>query len=266
MVKPEAADDRVGTAPPGVQSLSLVEGIREGSQLREIVHRAAVPPSRQSRFSARAAAVCFIAGVCVATTAAWMLVHSQQRPSTLGPIRLQIPPGITLSEGSAFSVSPDGRHLAFTGAGGDGVVRLWVRSVEALEAQPLSGAELALGGLIPQMFWSPDSRFIAFDAFGQLKKVDVRGGTPETVCDLPGLAVGGTWNRDDVIIVGNPAGGLMRCPASGGLAAVVTEPASARGNGAIDVFPFFLPDARHFLYLQVSRSVPESSGVYMALT
>ena len=25
------------------------------------------------------------------------------------------------------------------------------------------------------MFWSPDSRFIAFDAAGQLKKIDVQG-------------------------------------------------------------------------------------------
>ena len=54
------------------------------------------------------------------------------------------------------------------------------------------------------MFWSPDSRFIAFDAGGQLKKMDVRGGAPQTVCELPTLAVGGSWNRDDVIVVGNP--------------------------------------------------------------
>jgi hypothetical protein len=53
------------------------------------------------------------------------------------------------------------------------------------------------------LFWSPDSRFIAFDAAGQVKKIDVRGGAPQKVCDLPTLAVGGAWNRDDVIIVGN---------------------------------------------------------------
>ena len=74
------------------------------------------------------------------------------------------------------------------------------------------------------MFWSPDSRFVAFDAFGQLKKVDVTGGSPQTVCTLPSLAIGGSWNQDDVIVVGSPAGGLVRCPASGGAASIVTQP------------------------------------------
>ena len=57
--------------------------------------------------------------------------------------------------------------------------------MDALAPQPLSGTEVALGGLTPPMFWSPDSRFIAFDAGGQLKKIDVRGGAPQKVCDLP---------------------------------------------------------------------------------
>ena len=81
--------------------------------------------------------------------------------------------------------------------------------MDAQAAQPMSGSEV--GGLTPSLFWSPDSRFIAFDAAGQVKKIDVRGGAPQKVCDLPTLAVGGAWNRDDVIIVGTPNRGLMRC-------------------------------------------------------
>ena len=134
--------------------------------------------------------------------------------------------------------------------------------MDALAPQPLSGTEVALGGLTPPMFWSPDSRFVAFDAGGQLKKIDVRGGAPQKVCDLPLLALGGAWNREDVIIVGNANGGLMRCAASGGPASVVTQVDASRGEST-HLLPSFLPDGKHFLYLSVSRNAPEMTGVYV---
>jgi len=218
--------------------------------------------TRQSRLSWRTAAVWFIGGIGFATAVTLWLVQSPPTPTTSGPIRVQIPPGVRLTQSSPFSVSPDGRQIVFAGAGDDSVVRLWVRSMDALAVQPLSGTEVALGGVTPPMFWSPDSRFVAFDAAGQLKKVDVRGGAPQKVCDLPVLAVGGAWNRNDVILVGSPKGGLMRCPASGGTASVVTQLDSSRGESA-HAFPSFLPDGRHFLYLRVSRNAPENTGVYL---
>jgi eukaryotic-like serine/threonine-protein kinase len=233
-----------------------------GSRALEITSDPDARPSRQSRLSRRAAAVWFIGSVCAASALALALVHSRQTAPMFGPIRVQIDTGIRLSEISAFSISPDGRHLVFAGAGEDGIGRLWIRSMDALAPQPLSGTEVALGGLTPPMFWSPDSRFIAFDAGGRLKKIDVRGAAPQTVCELPTLAVGGSWNRDDVIIVGNPMGGLIRCPASGGSASVVTRPVSSRGESA-HLLPSFLPDGRHFLYLSVSRSAPETTGIYV---
>jgi hypothetical protein len=90
----------------------------------------------------------------------------------------------------------------------------------------------------------------------------VQGGAPQKVCDLPALAVGGAWNGDDVIIVGSVKGSLMRCPASGGTASVVTQLDSSRGESA-HIFPFFLPDGRRFLYLRISRNAPENSGIYL---
>jgi eukaryotic-like serine/threonine-protein kinase len=236
--------------------------INDGARPLEITSAPGSYQTRQSRLSWRAAAVWFIGGVGLATAVTLWRVQPPQTPATFGPIRFQIPPGVRLTPSSPFSVSPDGRHLVFAGAGDDSIVRLWVRSMDALAVQPLSGTEVALGGLTPPMFWSPDSRFVAFDAAGQLKKVDVRGGAPQKVCDLPVLAVGGAWNRNDVIIVGSPKGGLMRCPASGGTASVVTQLDSSRGESG-HVFPSFLPDGRHFLYLRVSRNAPENSGVYL---
>ena len=77
---------------------------------------------------------------------------------------------------------------------------------------------------------------------------------------MPIIAVGGSWNRDDVILVGNPAGPLLRCPASGGKAAPVTK---TTDPSEMHLMPSFLSDGRHFIYLRINRAAPERSGVYV---
>jgi hypothetical protein len=112
------------------------------------------------------------------------------------------------------------------------------------------------------MFWSPDSQSIAFDASGQLKRFDLRDRSTRTVCALPSLAVGGSWNADGIIIVGGPSGCLMRCSATDGSSSRLTGVDPGNGETA-HVFPWFLPDGRHFLYVRVARNAPEGSGVYI---
>src|SRR5215469_4302849 len=144
--------------------------------------------------------------------------HAGLAPGLANPMRFQIPlpENMTLFSGTAFALSPDGRQLAFAASGPDGVARLWIRPFDSLEARPLPGTESR--NLYAPFFWSPDSRFIAFDAIGKLKKVQISGGPAETICDLsPGIgAVGGSWNRDGVIIFGQSEGGLMQVSAAGG--------------------------------------------------
>src|SRR6185295_14061009 len=155
-----------------------------------------------------------------------------------------------------FGLSSDGRHLAFMGLGSDGVARLWIRAMDSLEVRSLPGSETE--GITPPPFWSPDGRFVAFDA-GKLKKLDVTGGLPQTLCDLPGVAVGASWNRDGDIIVGNTSGGLLRVRETGGAAVPITAPDPSRKEEA-HMLPSFLPDGRHFVYVRLSPGVPEASG------
>jgi len=111
--------------------------------------------------------------------------------------------------------------------------------------RPLPGTEAA-GDLL---IWSPDSRFIAFDAGGKLQKIDVTGGPPEIVCALSRDGVGGSWSRDGVIIFGQWLGPVMRVSAMGGIATPLTALDTSHGDIAHTV-PSFLPDGRHFLYLR----------------
>ena len=100
-----------------------------------------------------------------------------------------------------------------------------------------------------------------FDAGRKLKRVDVAGGPPQTLCDLPAVAMGGSGNRDGVIIFGlaNGAAGIQRISYGGGIPSTVTALDAARKDRG-HAFPVFLPDGRHFLYLVLSTS-PENTGI-----
>ena len=54
--------------------------------------------------------------------------------------------------------------------------------------------------MVPPFFWSPDSRFIGFQSGGKLAKIEISGGPAQTMCDVQGTVVGGSWNRDGVIV------------------------------------------------------------------
>lgn len=204
--------------------------------------RSDAAPVPRSRLGWAVAAALVLLAVGVAVGTLWAPWRSPA--AVAGPVRFEIAPNVSLAASGASAISPNGRHLAFIGSGTDGVLRVWVRDLDSLVDRPLPGSEV--GQATPPPFWSPDSRFIAFDAGGKLKKVDVSGGLAQTVCDLPSAAVGGSWNRDGVIIFGNPGGGIMRVPEAGGTPSPITvvDPSRSENN---HLTPVFLPDGRRFL-------------------
>jgi serine/threonine protein kinase len=157
--------------------------------------------------------------------------------------------------GSGFALSPDGRQLAYVAANGKGKTALWVRSLDTQFAQELPGTE---GAISP--FWSPDSKFIAFISGGKLQKVQASGGLPTPICDTNADA-GGTWNRDGDILFARHAGApIYRVSATGGTPVAVTRLNKARKERA-NLWPYFLPDGRHFLYLAGDPYAPPKSGI-----
>jgi eukaryotic-like serine/threonine-protein kinase len=201
-----------------------------------------------------------VAAVFVLTTGSLAFIHFREKPPAPAELmRLEIPlPENTTGDPSVFALSPDGRQLAFAATGSDGVQRLWVRPLDSLEARPLPGSE---SPGIPPFFWSADSRFIAFDGGGKLEKIDISGGPPQTLCTIAKHAVGGTWNRDGVIIFPLIPGPLMRVSADGGTASPITTLDASRGEIGDDD-PHFLPDGRHFLFERAS-TMPEYNGTYI---
>jgi Tol biopolymer transport system component/DNA-binding winged helix-turn-helix (wHTH) protein len=173
-------------------------------------------------------------------------------PETPRILRAELLPPENASFGD-IAVSPDGKWLAFTAATGSRV-QLWLRSLEGNKVNRLEGTD---GASHP--FWSPDSRFVGFFASGKLKKVELGGGLPVTLCQAS-AGTGGTWNREGVIlftVLGVPQ--ISRVLASSGMPEVVLR----ADPGQTDLHePFFLPDGRRFLYLAMSGA-KDLRGIYV---
>jgi Tol biopolymer transport system component len=187
-----------------------------------------------------------LAGVVVtAVVAAFIWPRSgPARALELARLSILAPPGAELYPDSAtVAISPDGTMVAFVvGAVSRSETQLWVRSLNSTAARRLEdgdGANL--------VFWSPDSRRIAFFTATKLKTIAASGGRAAVLCDAPG-GRGGTWGPSNVIVYAPDAGGpLSRISASGGTPAPVTTLDASRKQYG-HRFPSFLPDGTHFLY------------------
>jgi serine/threonine protein kinase/dipeptidyl aminopeptidase/acylaminoacyl peptidase len=208
--------------------------------------------SRVRRARALWAAVAILGVALLAVTSLWLRDRwsSRSEPARSISFMTTLPDGWVLApsqaSGSAsapIAVSPDGQRIAIIALGQSGPARktqIWIRSLDALVATPLTGTE---GASSP--FWSPDGRNIGFFADGQLKKIDARGGPVVTLCPADG-SLGASWGKSGTIVF-TPTGNsvLMKVPETGGV------PVAATKFGAGEIMhwrPSFLPDGRHFIY------------------
>jgi serine/threonine protein kinase/Tol biopolymer transport system component len=189
--------------------------------------------------------VAWIAACILLLSASALFFYFRRATTEAKVIRFSVsPPENSVFEFEDFpypaAVSPDGRRLALA-TRIEGRAQLWLRSLDSLTAQPLSGTE---GGSAP--FWSPDSRFIGFFAEGKLKKVDVENGAVQLVCDAGVGPNNAAWNNEGIILFSISQSGLFRVAAAGGDPVQVRKPNSPQEVALF--WPQFLPDGRHFFY------------------
>jgi Tol biopolymer transport system component len=172
------------------------------------------------------------------------------RPGPAAPeMRVEIttpPTAVQLS----MALSPDGGSLAYVGDA-EGVPRLCLRSLTSGVARVVPGTD---GADAP--FWSPDSRSVGFFAGAKLRRIDVNGGSAQTLATVTG-GQGGTWNSDGVILYAALGRPIQRVPATGGEPVALSRLAQ-QGS---DFTPHFLPGGRQFLYYV--RGTPEIRGTYV---
>jgi Tol biopolymer transport system component len=193
-----------------------------------------------------------IAALALVTLIAAVGIVWALRPQPPAPeMRLEIntPP---TTDPASIAISPDGQKIVFV-ATSESRSRLWLRSLDSVTSQPLTGTD---GATYP--FWSPDSRSIGFFADSNLKRIDTGSGSVQTLAKAP-LARGGAWNRDGTILFSpQGVGPIFRISAAGGEPAAVTRLESTQLSS--HRFPQFLPDGRR---VAVSRSVNGNTDIWL---
>lgn len=184
-----------------------------------------------------------IVAVVVVATLIYAVSTRRELARRSGSFRasLTLPENVTVPGTTpSFSISPDGTKLAFQGKNASGKNQIYVRSMNALSWQPLTGTEDV--GFI---FWSPDSRTLAFFSEKKLKRIDAGGGPVQGLADAPN-GRGGSWNENgDIIFAPEANGAIYRVAAGGGPVSPVTK---LEAGEQAHRYPVFLPDGRHFLY------------------
>ena len=176
-------------------------------------------------------------------------------PAEARRLSITIPVTLHLSNAPAeVALSPGGKSVAFSAQEtGASAPAIWIRALNSLTPHKLAGTD---GGILP--FWSPDGRDVGFFAGGQLKRAPADGsGTPAIICPAQD-GRGATWSRDGIIVFApTNSGGLMRVSASGGDPVAVTT-LDASHQETAERFPQFLPDGKHFLFVEL----PGTNGQY----
>ena len=242
-----------------LESLSTASGVTTTTieQPRETAESFAAP-RRKKQFPLREWFAWGAAGFLLIASAALAILYFRRTEPRAEVVRFVMVAPEKATYGNALALSPDGRRVAFIVMDVGGETTLWVRALDSVGAQQLSGTE---GADFP--FWSPDSRYIAFFAAGKLKKIEATGGIPQTIAEASSESRGGTWGADGTILfVPHIATSVYKVSAAGGSASPVTTLDESRAELS-HRWPYFLPDGRHFLYFSRSNR-DETEGIYVA--
>ena len=137
---------------------------------------------------------------------------------------------------SVMALSPDGKLLAYNGEDTTGHRRLYLRAMDSAEPVPVAGSE---NGQYP--FFSPDGRWLGFRIGTRIARTPVAGGSPETICESKGAAIG-TWMDNNVIVIVDSLG-LRQCAPGGQMTTLL-----ASGPAEVFNFPHALPGDRGILF------------------
>jgi serine/threonine protein kinase len=190
--------------------------------------------TKKSRLSPWAMAAAMIVGALTGGLIIWSL--QSQPMQDVVHLSVNVPSKAHRSRWfttSPFAFSPDGSRFVYV-AGQSNNRQLFQFMLKQPKPKAIPGTQ---GDQVYGPFFSPDGEWIGFFADGVLKKVMLEGdGAPVSLCEAPGMDLGGTWGQEDTLFFSN-ASGIWQIKASGGKAELVTEVDSANRYREPEILP-----------------------------
>jgi serine/threonine-protein kinase len=202
-------------------------------------------PSRGRMSAAWLAAGALALAVIVSGTTWWLATSNDVPAAPVTRFAVTMTPGERLSSNPMIAISPDGRFVAYV-AGTGAVPQIFLRPFDSQQSVPVDGTVGA-----NQPAFSPDSRWLAFQLGGEIRKVPVAGGIPVTVAAGAGqgrgqgAGIGVTW-MNGTITFGSSAG-LMQVSDAGGTPSPAIPPGQDDNAGS-RAWPIWLPGQETVLF------------------
>ena len=192
-----------------------------------------------------AVAVLALAGVAV-------LLRPRPAPAVVPPIRFVLTTTDSTRPARSFpwpaAISPDGGTVVYSvspvnSSGAFLTARLYFVRTDQLEAREIPGT---LGAA--QVYFSPDGRWVGFEAQDKERKVRLDGSAPVTIAKA-GAYNGVDWTVNNQILLGTwgPFAGLSQVSAAGGTPAALTQVDTASGERS-HLWPLSTPDGKYVVF------------------
>lgn len=177
----------------------------------------------------------------LALWALWRLTQPVDHP--LIRLDASLGPDAIAGADAGVAISPDGTRIVFPiylkESGSGAKQMLATRILNQTAITPLPGTENGRN-----VFFSPDSEGIGFNADGKLKKISLRGGAQVTLADSTFLR-GASWGENGDIVASLSAGALQSVPAAGGSPQQMTNLSK---EVRIHLWPQILPGGNAVLF------------------
>jgi len=151
------------------------------------------------------------------------------------------------------AISPDGGTVVYSVTSTPTTGSLFALRTDQLEPHPIPGTANAY-----QPYFSPDGKWLAFEAGGKERKVRLDGSAPVTIADASG-ANGADWTAGNEIVLGAQGTfhGLSHVSVAGGVTVPLTSPDSAKGERD-HLWPIGTPDGKAVVFVIWSGTLTTS--------
>jgi len=150
--------------------------------------------------------------------------------------------------GRQLDISADGKRIVYVGQAGKASRVLFLHTIGETAPAEIPGTGVGNRDIRDPTF-SPDGRYVAYWAQGELRKITLDGSVSVVRKAPSPRGIG--WLDDDTLVLGNPQGVLLRLK----LSSSEEEPlplAPSPGPGRVQVSPYVLPGNKAILFTIVN--------------